>query len=854
MTKFLPKLLLIDSHALIYRAYHALPPLTTPQGEPVGAVYGFVSILLKVLKEIKPDYIVAAFDREEATFRHEKFKDYKATRPATPDDLSSQFPVVKEVLKAWGIKFFEEKGFEADDIIGTIVKKLSKEDIEIFILSGDLDTLQLVSEKVKVITPKRGPSETVIYDIEKVKERFGGLKPYQMTDYKSLVGDASDNIPGVPGIGPKTAIQLLSNFISVENIIKAVIKSDAKLNQRLRDKFTSFQDQVVLSKHLATINQQVTFDFSVESTQAPIGGSPVLISLFKDLGFYSLLGRLQNDSAGGHPVESASKETQALLVTPEQFSEKETKILGVFFDEESKKLFFVSGSEAREVFFPLSDSDKQLLLDENIKKICHDIKFIMSITDLHHIRGEWFDTKLASWLINSGERDYSFSKILFTHLSIDPGISFLSKVTQYSNLKNELEEKMRSDNLEKLFHEIELPLVPILFRMEKVGILIDKSKLKHLSEQVEEQIKAKENEIWGLAGKQFNINSTRELSAVIFGELKLNLGTKLKKTPKGQISTRATELEKLRGKNKIIDSILGYRELFKIKSTYLDAFPELVSSDGRLHTTFNQTGTITGRLSSSDPNLQNIPLHSSLGREIRSVFVATPGAILASFDYSQIHLRIIASLSEDEKMIDAFSHGVDIHRFTAAKVNNCLLDQVTPQMRSAAKALNFGIVYGMGVNSFAESAGISKDQAKNFIEDYFREFSAVGNFLEETREKAVESGFSETLLGRRRNFPDIWSSSPLVRAQAERMAVNFPIQGLEADIMKKAMIDVDNFIKERKLDYFKMILQVHDQLLFEVPRSSDPITQQVKNIMENVISLRVPLVVDLKVGQSWGEL
>src|SRR3989339_114072 len=755
-------LVLIDSHALIHRAYHALPPLNTGQGELVNAVFGFTSILLKVLKELQPDYIAATFDMAAPTFRHKEFDDYKATRVKAPDELYAQIKRVKEVLAAFNIPIFEKEGFEADDILGTIAHQVKTKNhkLKTIIVTGDLDTLQLVNDKVSIYTLKKGIRDTIIYDEAAVRERFEGLLPNQMNDYKGLKGDPSDNIPGVPGVGEKTAIELLKEFGNLEKLYKEIGNPKSNFsakggsasggkNEKLKTKLLEFKEQAFFSKYLATIKQDVPIKFDLSAALTKDFDKQKVVELFKVLGFFSLVIRL---------------------------------------NAADEKNILPKGTE-------------KLLSDKKIDKI----------------------TPGQGSLLDSGQ-----------------------------TVSEKIEQARRQGVLSQKIYEIEKELAPVLLAMQRAGIKIDKDYLKKLGDKLGQKLKILETKIYKLSGTEFNINSPQQLSEVLF--TKLNLQIKgLKKTPGKVISTAASELNKLRGEHAVVDSVIEYRELAKLKNTYIDALPELVASDGRLHTTFDQLGTTTGRLSSKNPNLQNIPTKTELGREIRKAFVAELGHKLLSADYSQIELRVVASLAKDKEMIKAFNEGKDIHTATAAEILGVDASEVKPEARRMAKVLNFGVIYGMGSHGFAEAAGIEYGKAKDFIKKYFEEFSGVAGYLKNSRQAAAENGFVETLFGRKRFIPEINSAAWNLRQAAERAAVNMPIQGTAADLLKMAMVSIAK--NEWLAANSKMLLQVHDELIFEA--EEDKIAraaQEIKKIMENIYRLVVPLKVDLAAGNNWGEM
>ena len=812
------RLILIDSHALIHRAYHALPPLTTKSGELVNAVYGFTSILIKTISGFKPDYIVAAFDTPEATFRHEEYKEYKATRVKAPDELYAQIPRVKEILNAFKIPIFEKSGFEADDIIGTISKKLKDRGVDVLILTGDMDNLQLISKNVSVLyAPPSAAKEQIIYDAKKVAERFDGLKPEQLVDFKGLKGDPSDNIPGVKGIGEKTAIILINRFGTIEKLYAAIEKNKASgISDSVLEKLKSGKDAAFFSRKLATIERDVPVNFNLKESEFGKFDKKKLFKLLGELGFVSLINRLEPRFSAEERGKQGTLAMTSNSIVGSSVSNKVANKGRISYDFKS----FIKTPAGKKVI----------------------------------INGGDFDVMIAAYVLNPGERDYSLEKLSLREFS-----AVLPNALAVSKLAPIFKNRLIETETERVFEEIEMPLIPVLAKMETIGIKLDVKKINKLNDYFRKELKKLENEIYKLAGEKFNINSPQQLSEVLFLKLKIPgalAGGRIKKTPKGNISTGAAELLKLRSQHKIIDLILKYRELAKLKSTYTETLPNMVDNNGRIHTTYNQTGTASGRLSSQDPNLQNIPARGAWGDKVRQAFITEKGYKFLSVDYSQIHLRIIASLASDKKMMEAFKKEIDIHKFTASEINNVPIDKVTEEMRFAAKALNFGIIYGMGAQSFAESAGISKEKAKEFIAEYLNDFSGVARYIKKLQDEARQRGYTTTLFGRRRYLPELNSPNPMLRAQAERIAVNMPIQGLEADIIKKAMIEIDNWINQKKYgDSVKMILQVHDELLFEVKKDFvKEAAKKIVEIMEGVIDLKVPIIAEAKIGDNWGEM
>jgi len=738
--KFMAKkrLVIIDSNALIHRAYHALPPLSTKKGELVNAVYGFLLIFLKAIKDLEPEYITAVFDLPSPTFRHEKFDGYKANRPKAPDELYNQIPKVKKVLSAFNVSIFEKKGFEADDLIGTISKTAKKQrnDVEIIILSGDLDTLQLINDSTKVYTMRKGVKDTVLYDEASVEEKYGGLVPLQLIDFKSLRGDPSDNIPGVKGIGEKTATELIKNFGSLENLYKELERDTEKaktiIKPRIKGMLLQQKETAFLSKALARIEPDVPLEF---------------------------------------------------------------RLSDCVFGEYNR---------------------------ETISKILTEFEFY----------------SLVSKIPEKGRKG---------------GQSFLAR-EEPDEIEKQIEEFFKEGMFSEQVYQIEKDLVPVIGRMQKNGIKIDEKQLIALGEELKIKISKLEEEIHKLSGSDFNINSPQQLSKVLFQDLRISVQG-LRKTPGGEFSTSLTELEKLKTSHEVISKVLKYRELFKLKSGFVDSLPKQIDpKDKRIHPKLHQLGTVTGRMSCSDPNLQNVPVRGELGKEIRKCFIPEKRSKLISADYSQMELRVVASVSKDEKMINFFKEGKDIHKMTASQIFNIPQEKVDDEMRGLAKTLNFGIIYGITPHGLAESAGIAFKEAKKFIDEYFNDFQGVSLYSKEAISKARELGYAETIFGRKRFLPEINSIDPRVRWAAERMAMNHPIQGSSADIMKMAMILCDKIVMQYK-DKARMILQIHDELLFEAdPSVAIELCGKIKESMENVVKLDVPLVVDTKIGDNWNDM
>lgn len=915
------KLILIDGHALVHRAFHALPQnMTSSSGVLTNAVYGFTAVLIKVIKDMKPDYIVATFDLAGPTFRHEEFADYKAHREKAPDGLHEQVPRVKEVLTAFGIPIFEKAGFEADDVIGSVCEKTRKiKDLQTIIATGDLDTLQLVEDdKVVVLTLRKGVTGTFLYNEDEVRNRYG-IEPEQMVDFKGLKGDPSDNIPGVPGIGEKTAsalIQTFGNLESLYNYIETISpdfsksetglkkiedprfanhakrganrdkKDKAKikppLSEKLIQKLLENKDTAFFSKKLSTIIKNVDIDFKLEDAEWRETMKKEEISrIFQGLGFYSLLKRVSEIDGSTSPISSDSIQKQALFLPlpttagPKVKDLKTNKDISDFLFKLTKQKEFALDVAENNVNFSFDSKEcfsvsleyflknkelnlnfKNILENPKINKIGHDFKTVSKLLLGRgiHLEGTSFDSKIAMYLLNSDIKDYSLDKVYFVETKENMDSNPKKRPGFIMELRGKLINKLKYADTLWVFEKIELPLSIILAEMELNGIKIDLKAITKLEKTTVNELGKLEKKIHKLAGKEFNINSPQQMSAVLFEHLKIT--GKLKKTGKGAISTAAPELEKLSGTHPIIDLILRYRELQKLKTTYIDPFPSLVNKDGRICTTYNQEGTTTGRLSSEEPNLQNIPIRTDIGKEFRKVFIAYPDYELVSFDYSQLDLRVAAHISKDIKMREAFKKGEDIHTQTAAEIFGINAENVTPTMRRQAKVLNFGILYGMGVVGFQRASGIDRAKAKEFIDKYIHEFSGVARYMKEMKEKVHKDGYVTTIFGRRRRLPEVFSGMPQLVSQAERMAINMPVQGTSADLIKLAMIKIHGLIHEEKTeDGVRLLLNIHDELLFEI--KNDLIKDwsvKIKNIMENIHKLEVPLIVDVKYGINWAEM
>ncbi len=908
------RFIIIDGNALIHRAFHALPPLTTKNGQLVNAVYGFTTILLKVIREFKPTHLAVTYDVSKKTFRHQAYPDYKAKRKKQPDELYAQIPLSKKIVESLKIPIYEQPGYEADDVIGTLTanKNVDRPDIETIIVTGDLDALQLIDANTKVHTMRKGFADTVTYDGRMVEEKFG-LKPKQIIDLKALAGDASDNIPGVSGIGQQTATKLLQKFGSVEKIYEKLENNEdcfKNFRSRAVDLLKKYKSNAFLSKKLATIVKTVPLDFSLKQTERQNYDRNAVIALFQEFEFKSLLNRLP-DAGGqtnmlfskpeqaadikqtpGYQLIDTEKDFEKFILTASRQSElavdTETTslntlsadLLGISISWRPGEAYYLNVSPGSRLRGSALKEIGRLLQNHKIKKYGHNIKFDLAVLskiglDISPIS---FDTMVASYLLNPSSRQHSLDTLVFTELGHEmipiekligkKGKSQLTldrvpldKVVEYAcedadytyRLVGPLRKQLAEKSITGLFEKIELPLIPVLEKMERCGVLIDSGFLSKMSAETEKKINVLEKNIYKQAGEKFNINSPIQLKKILFD--KLDIDTEGIGVTKTGYSTAASELEKMKDAHHIVPLISEYRELAKLKSTYLDALPELISPQtGRVHTSFNQTITATGRLSSSNPNLQNIPIRTSLGREIRKAFVAPPGFQILSADYSQIELRIVASLADDPSMIEAFKNNEDIHARTAAEINGCDIESVTKEMRRAAKTINFGILYGMGTYGLARSADMDVSEASEYIETYFEHHEAIRKYFELTKALARKKGFVETLFGRRRYLPEINSGIQQVRASAERMAINMPVQGTAADLMKLAMIEIDDNLPKIS-PQTKMILQVHDELVFEVPkRDISRVIKYIRETMENIYRLRVPIKADVETGSSWGLL
>lgn len=974
------KVVLIDGNSLANRAFYALPNLATVDGVPTNALVGFLNIFFKLLEEEKPYALGVAFDRAAPTFRHQAYAEYKAHRTGTPEELAAQLPLLKDILTLFGVPIYEKEGFEADDLLGTMARQAEEQGLEIIIVTGDRDALQLVSSKTRVMLTKKGISEIALFDPETVQAVYG-LTPAQLIDVKGLMGDPSDNIPGVPGIGEKTALKLISQFHSVE---EALARRGEVKEKRIAEALERYGEQALMSKRLATIDRQAPIQLVLEPYSLDRADWPKIFEVFRRLELKALMKRAQDWVArrGGLPetappgqgVKESGEEGQNLeevahlgrdravapgeptgdilihsLATPAEvlavFAGKtavaggkaapivtvspevssENKPVGIAAGTlsllpvagERNQLvqgLFMAWTEGiwerepvgrtpapdqvrgavekpapetageaqigpRVYYLELSDEMVEALAplwsQPDWSKLGHDLKPLATRLARRglELAGLAFDTSLAAYLLDPSRSNYPLEALFREYLKMDPSSGaetepggpghavdtpltvtrsrFGRLAWSLPALCRVLDEELKKNDLAPLFYQVEMPLLKVLAEMEATGVAVNPSLIQEMSQDFGRRLAAKAEEIYHLAGGEFNINSTRQLGEVLFEKLGLPAG---KKTKTGY-STSAEVLESLLGSHPIIEKILEYRTLAKLKSTYLDGIlPLLDPVTGRIHSTFNQTITATGRISSTEPNLQNIPIRMEVGRLIRRIFVAPPGHLLLAADYSQIELRVLAHLSGDPYLIESFLLDQDVHARTAAEVFGVPLDQVTTEQRTRAKAVNFGIVYGISDFGLARDIGVSRSQAKQYIDSYFARYAGVKNYLERTVAEAREKGYVTTLMKRRRYLPDINSRNRTLRQFAERTAMNTPIQGSAADIIKLAMVNVHRELKRRRLRT-RLILQVHDELIFEVPEEElEEVKTLVQQGMEKVLSLRVPLKVDLKVGPNWLEM
>lgn len=919
------KLFLIDAYALIYRSYYAFikMPRINSKGVNTSAIFGFVNSLEDVLKREAPSHIAVAFDPSGPTFRHEAFEQYKAQREETPEVIRYSVPIIKDIIRAYNIPILEVPGFEADDVIGTIAGQAAAEGFDVYMMTPDKDYGQLVADRISMYRPRFGGGFDTLGP-EEVKQKYGIESPLQVIDLLGLMGDSSDNIPGCPGVGEKTAQKLIADFGSIENLLE----NTARLKGALKKKIEENKEQIIFSKFLATIKTDVPVEFDAEQCVMAPADEEKLAALFTDLEFKTFLNRRSGDAmkksqpgtpfqgslfaefeAGDtvapeystlsdltstphtyHLIDTEQKrlELAAILKSLENFAfDTETDsldpisggLVGMSFAFKENEAYYVPVPENREEANAVLAPFKEVLENPQIKKTGQNIKFDIMVLRKYGIRvqGPLFDTMIAHYLLNPELRhnmDYlaetylQYKTIAIEELIGPRGKNQLcmrdvpvEKVYEYAaedadvtlKLKNYLEPELKKENLETLFYEIEMPLIYVLAEMELTGVKVDRAALKQSSVSLTKELAGMEQEIYRLAGTEFNLNSPKQVGEVFFDKLKI--ADKPKKTKSGSYITSEDVLEKLRSKHPVVGKLLEYRGLKKLLGTYIDALPELIHPEtGKIHTSFNQTVTATGRLSSTNPNLQNIPIRDEIGREIRKAFIAdSDECIFFSADYSQIELRIMAHLSGDQHMIDAFNSGADIHAATAAKIYSLPLGSVTQDMRRKAKTANFGIIYGISIFGLAERLNIPRGEAKELIDGYFASYPRIKEYMDESIEVARKNGFVETVFNRKRFLPDINSHNAVVRGYAERNAINAPIQGSAADIIKIAMVRIFNRFEKEGLKS-KMILQVHDELNFNVYKDeAETVKRIVLEEMENAYKLRVPLIADCGEGSNWFE-
>lgn len=874
MTK--QKIVLIDGNSIAYRAFFALPLLNNDKGIFTNAVYGFTMILMKVLEDEDPSHILVAFDAGKTTFRHQTFSEYKGGREKTPHELSEQFPFIREVLDAFNIPRYELELYEADDIIGTLAKKAEKEQIEVKVISGDKDLLQLVSDYVTVLHTKKGITDVDTYDVDQIKERYN-LTPDQIIDMKGLMGDSSDNIPGVPGVGEKTAIKLLTQFGTLEKTLESIAEVSGK---KLQEKLAENIDQALMSKKLATINCEAPIEITINDIARQEINKENVIKIFKELGFNSLLEKIGDSDSSSElqEIEEITYEIvteltsdmlineSALVVEVIEENYHEAEIVG-FSLANRKGKFFISTDHAL-----ASENFKNWLEDGNAKKFVFDAK--QSIVSLKwrgiDLKGIEFDLLIASYLLNPAETNHEITDFAkrngYMNINVDEAVygkGAKRKVPSVGELADHLVRKadaifvvkdkaikdLENNNQYDLFRNLELPLSFILSEMETTGVVVDTDRLEKMGVELDTQLKQMEEKIHELAGESFNINSPKQLGVILFEKLNL---PPVKKTKTGY-STSADVLEKLADAHEMIPLLLNFRQLGKLKSTYIDGLLKVVHNDtSKIHTRFNQALTQTGRLSSTEPNLQNIPIRMEEGRKIRQAFIPSEqGWVIFAADYSQIELRVMAHISQDEKLMAAFREGKDIHTKTAMDVFHVNEEEVTSNMRRQAKAVNFGIIYGISDFGLSQNLGITRKEAGKFIDQYLKSFPGVKKYMDDIILTARANGYVTTILNRRRYLPDITSRNFNIRSFAERTAMNTPIQGSAADIIKKAMIDMAERLKKEQLQT-RLLLQVHDELIFEAPENEiEKLKQIVPEVMENAVKLDVPLKVDYCFGPTW---
>ena len=879
------KIMIIDGSSLLYRAFYALPLLTTKDGIYTNGIYGFLTMLYKVTEEKKPDYISVVFDKKGPTFRHEEYDKYKGNRQSTPSELVQQFPMIREVLEAMKIKYLELSGFEADDIAGTLAKMGEEKSLEVILVTGDKDYLQLATDKTKVLITRKGITDLEEFDRNTIIEQYG-VTPDQLIDLKGLMGDQSDNIPGVPGIGEKTGLKLLKEYGTIKNIYENLDNITAK---KLKENLIENKDLAFLSRMLGEIITHVPMDIEIEDLQIEEPDYETLVKLYENLEFNSLLNKVSKDYIPeaeklNDPLEyniikelgydelikdikNSGKFGFKFILSGDNYIESKILAVGIKIENKDTNILYIEDNE--EVFI---DKFKSLFEDKEIEKIGHNIKSDIVVLSRLGIEVEniEFDSMVAQYLINPAQSTYSINDIskeyldyygvdeealfgkgkkkrTFKDLSEEEICEYLSFILDtVLNAEMKMKEILKNQEMLDLYYNVELPLVQVLASMEFFGFKIDSEELKTLSKEYEKEIEDLTAEIYELGEMEFNINSPKQLGDVLFEKLSLPV---IKKTKTGY-STDAEVLDKLKDQHPIIEKILRYRQIVKLKSTYIDGLLALINpKTKRVHSSFNQTIAMTGRISSTEPNLQNIPIRTSDGRKIRKAFVAENDYILVDADYSQIELRVLAHISQDPKLMEAFRNNEDIHRKTASEVFN--MEEVSSELRSKAKAVNFGIVYGISDYGLSRDLNIPRKEAKEYIDNYLKNYIMVKKYMVDIVEEGKKNGYVETILHRRRYVPELTAKNFNIKSFGERIAMNTPIQGSAADIIKMAMVKVYNELKFRNLKS-RLILQVHDELIIETVNSEvEEIKEILTDLMENSIKLDVPLIVDLETGDSW---
>ncbi len=845
------KLMILDGNSIVNRAFYGVRMLNAPDGTPSNAVYGFTAILQRLLEEQKPEAVCVAFDLKAPTFRHLEYDAYKAQRKPMPEELAVQIPILKELLDAMGIRRYELEGYEADDILGTAAAVCQREGWDCAIVTGDKDSLQLISAGTTVcnVKTRMGQTETINYTPALFREEYG-FEPERMVDLKALMGDSSDNIPGVPGVGEKTALDLIRRYGTIDNIYAGLDSLDIKAG--VRKKLREGEESARKSYWLATIARDIPIHFVPEENLWNRDYQPSLYPLMKRLGFSKFIEKwgLEPDSApaGGAPagMERIDAPDAGLLRRAIEKAERVAVLPVEGLDSleicDGERVYTAAWNSLGEEYNPLL----RLLFGPKTKKIGQNVKDLIGLLLKEGLPAEGFifDTALAGYLLDATGSDYSPQRLSARWLGGEQ-----SGAEALYHLCGVLDGKLKELKMDELYYSIELPLCRVLADMEQAGFFVDRKALYEFGESLNGDIARLQEAIWGHAGHEFNINSPKQLGEVLFDQLMLPSG---KKTKTGW-STNADVLEKLRGKHPIIEQVLEFRMLAKLKSTYADGLLKVISPDGRIHTSFQMTVTATGRLSSTEPNLQNIPVRRALGAQIRKMFVAAPGMTLVDADYSQIELRLLAHISGDETMREAFLSGEDFHSVTASKVFNVPLSEVTPTLRSRAKAVNFGIVYGISAFSLAQDIGVWPSEAKTYMDAYMEKYHGVRDYMKNIVVQAREDGYVSTLFGRRRELPELKSSNFNMRSFGERVALNMPIQGTAADIIKLAMVNVQKRLSAEGMKS-RLILQVHDELIVECPEGeADKAAEILRQEMENAVSLAVPLTVDVHAGHSWAE-